>query len=87
MAELNHRPAPPSRPGATPAPGGGCLGSQGELYRNRTQPIKPGNYLGSWLAQRSAQVCGAREAILVNSQGHWLETATGNLWVGDRAVV
>lgn len=54
--------------------------ARGESYQRSHPAYKTGNYLGSWLAQRSAQVCGAREAILVNSQGHWLETATGNLW-------
>ena len=41
---------------------------------------KTGNYLGAWLALQKAKQRGADEAILVNKQGHWLETSTGNLW-------
>jgi branched-subunit amino acid aminotransferase/4-amino-4-deoxychorismate lyase len=41
---------------------------------------KTGNYLLPWLAQQQAQQQGAQEAILSDRQGHWLETATGNLW-------
>jgi branched-subunit amino acid aminotransferase/4-amino-4-deoxychorismate lyase len=41
---------------------------------------KTGNYLTPWLAQQQAQRQGAQEAILVDDQGQWLETATGNLW-------
>lgn len=41
---------------------------------------KTGNYLAPWLAQQKAQDSQAQEAILVNTQGEWLETATGNLW-------
>lgn len=41
---------------------------------------KTGNYLGAWLALQEAKKLGFREAILVNDQGHWLETSTGNLW-------
>jgi branched-subunit amino acid aminotransferase/4-amino-4-deoxychorismate lyase len=41
---------------------------------------KTGNYLMPWLAQQQAQRQGAQEAILVDEQGQWLETATGNLW-------
>ncbi|MEM9003018.1 MAG: aminotransferase class IV [Cyanobacteria bacterium P01_F01_bin.86] len=41
---------------------------------------KTGNYLGCWLALQAAQRAGAQEAILINHQGHWLETSTGNLW-------
>ena len=42
--------------------------------------LKTGNYLTAWLAFRSALQEEAREAILVNGVGHWLETSTGNLW-------
>ncbi|MBD2329501.1 aminotransferase class IV [Alkalinema sp. FACHB-956] len=41
---------------------------------------KTGNYLAPWLALQTAQTHQAQEAILTNSQGHWLETSTGNLW-------
>ncbi|NEQ44769.1 MAG: aminotransferase class IV [Leptolyngbya sp. SIOISBB] len=41
---------------------------------------KTGNYLGCWLSLQTAQRHQAQEAILVNDQGHWLETSTGNLW-------
>jgi 4-amino-4-deoxychorismate lyase len=39
---------------------------------------KTGNYLSAWLAKAAAS--NAQEAILVNSEGNWLETTTGNLW-------
>jgi 4-amino-4-deoxychorismate lyase len=41
---------------------------------------KTGNYLGCWLALQAASRAGAQEAILVDGQGCWLETSTGNLW-------
>ncbi len=41
---------------------------------------KTGNYLTAWLALQEAQKKGYEEAILTNSQQHWLETSTGNLW-------
>ncbi len=41
---------------------------------------KTGNYLAPWLALRDARSHQTQEAILVNEQGHWLETSTGNLW-------
>ena len=41
---------------------------------------KTGNYLGAWLAGQQAQKVGAKEAILIDPQGNWLETSTGNLW-------
>ncbi|ASC73298.1 Branched-chain amino acid aminotransferase/4-amino-4-deoxychorismate lyase [Halomicronema hongdechloris C2206] len=50
------------------------------LYRRSLPGHKTGNYLSSWLALQAAQRMGASEAILVDEQGHWLETATGNLW-------
>jgi 4-amino-4-deoxychorismate lyase len=54
--------------------------AQGPNY-GRSQPAyKTGNYLGAWLALQAAQGHGAREAILVDDQGQWLETSTGNLW-------
>jgi 4-amino-4-deoxychorismate lyase len=41
---------------------------------------KTGNYLSAWLAKNNVQAVKAEEAILVDSQGNWLETSTGNLW-------
>ena len=41
---------------------------------------KTGNYLSPWLALQQAQKHGAKEAILVDASGNWLETSTGNLW-------
>ena len=47
----------------------------------RTLPQhKTGNYLSPWLASQQAQKAGCQEAILTNSEQHWLETSTGNLW-------
>ena len=47
----------------------------------RSLPMhKTGNYLSPWLAKREAGKLNAQEAILVDSQGNWLETSTGNLW-------
>ncbi|MGM3306141.1 aminotransferase class IV [Anabaena sp. WFMT] len=41
---------------------------------------KTGNYLSAWLAKNSVQSLQAEEAILIDSEGNWLETSTGNLW-------
>lgn len=41
---------------------------------------KTGNYLGCWLSLQAAQRATAQAAILIDEQGHWLETSTGNLW-------
>lgn len=41
---------------------------------------KTGNYLTAWLAKTTAQKMLAEEAILVDKNGNWLETSTGNLW-------
>lgn len=54
--------------------------AEDNLYRRSHPGDKTGNYLGAWLALQAAQGHQAREAILVNSQGQWLETSTGNLW-------
>ncbi|MGB3309588.1 MAG: aminotransferase class IV [Nodosilinea sp.] len=54
--------------------------ARGELYQRPVPAYKTGNYMGAWLALQAAQQHGAREAILVNDQGQWLETSTGNLW-------
>ncbi|MEA5511487.1 aminotransferase class IV [Crocosphaera sp. UHCC 0190] len=50
------------------------------LFQRTLNAYKTGNYLGPWLALQKAQSLGFREAILVNSQGNWLESSTGNLW-------
>jgi 4-amino-4-deoxychorismate lyase len=50
-----------------------------EFYRS-LPAHKTGNYLSAWLAKMSVQESNAQEAILVNDEGHWLETSTGNLW-------
>lgn len=49
-------------------------------YRRSQAFHKTGNYLGCWLALQAAQRRGAREAILRDDLGNWLETSTGNLW-------
>jgi branched-subunit amino acid aminotransferase/4-amino-4-deoxychorismate lyase len=41
---------------------------------------KTGNYLLPWQCLQQAIAHGAQEAILLDAQNHWLETATGNLW-------
>jgi branched-subunit amino acid aminotransferase/4-amino-4-deoxychorismate lyase len=47
----------------------------------RTLPThKTGNYLASWMALNRAKKIGADEAIFLDCQGNWCETATGNLW-------
>ena len=50
------------------------------LFARPLAHYKTGNYLGAWLALQKAQSKGKREAILINSQEHCLETTTGNLW-------
>lgn len=52
----------------------------GEIYQRSHPGYKTGNYLGSWLALQQSQQQGAREAILLDAAGRWLETSTGNLW-------
>jgi 4-amino-4-deoxychorismate lyase len=49
-------------------------------YSRSLPTHKTGNYLGPWLAKESAQKLDTQEAILVDAQGNWLETSTGNLW-------
>lgn len=51
-----------------------------ERFRRSLPTHKTGNYLSSWLALQTAKAKGAQEAILVDEQGNWLETSTGNLW-------
>ncbi len=41
---------------------------------------KTGNYLAPFFARQQAQKSGYQEAIFTDSEGNWLETATGNLW-------
>ncbi|MEH2192657.1 MAG: aminotransferase class IV [Nostoc sp.] len=53
-----------------------CAVASSEFYRSLPSH-KTGNYLSAWLAKTSLD---AEEAILVDSQGNWLETSTGNLW-------
>ena len=50
------------------------------LFRRSLETHKTGNYLGAWLALQQAEKLGAKEAILVDTKGNWLETSTGNLW-------
>ncbi|MEO1403742.1 MAG: aminotransferase class IV [Cyanobacteria bacterium J06635_1] len=50
------------------------------IYRRSLPAHKTGNYLSCWLARQASSRQNAREAVLVNDQGHWLETSTGNLW-------
>lgn len=50
------------------------------LFQRTLNSHKTGNYLGAWLALQQAKTLGFQEAILVDSQGNWLETSTGNLW-------
>ncbi len=49
-------------------------------FRRSLPAHKTGNYLAGWLALQKAQQLGAKEAILVDATGSWLETSTGNLW-------
>jgi 4-amino-4-deoxychorismate lyase len=50
-----------------------------EFYRSLPSH-KTGNYLSAWLAKINAQKLNFAEGILVDAQGNWLETTTGNLW-------
>ncbi|ACK68229.1 aminotransferase class IV [Rippkaea orientalis PCC 8801] len=50
------------------------------LYQRSLPNHKTGNYLGAFLALQQAKKLGFREAILIDDDGNWLETATGNLW-------
>lgn len=54
-----------------------------KIYRRPMANFKTGNYLGAWRALKEAIAQDSGEAILVNQAGHWLETATGNLWGFD----
>lgn len=60
----------------------------GDLWSRSLPGHKTGNYLVPWLALQqlrwsktnSSASHPAKEVILVNEQGDWLETCTGNLW-------
>jgi 4-amino-4-deoxychorismate lyase len=54
--------------------------AEDSLFRRDLANYKTGNYLGAWLSLQQAQKRGATEAILIDSEGNWLETSTGNLW-------
>lgn len=55
--------------------------SENQIQFERSLPHhKTGNYLTAWLARQQAQQRGAQEAILLSSNGDWLETSTGTLW-------
>jgi 4-amino-4-deoxychorismate lyase len=49
-------------------------------FRRSLAEHKTGNYLTAWLALNKAKTYGAKEAILIDESGNWLETSTGNLW-------
>ena len=50
------------------------------LFKRDLAQHKTGNYLGAYLARNQALNFNAQEAILIDHQGNWLETSTGNLW-------
>jgi 4-amino-4-deoxychorismate lyase len=54
--------------------------AEDELYKRALAGYKTGNYLGAWLSLQKINEKAAKEAILIDAQGNWLETATGNLW-------
>ncbi len=54
--------------------------AQDSLYRRELPQYKTGNYLSAYLARNQALNLNAQEAILIDPQGNWLETSTGNLW-------
>ena len=54
--------------------------AQDELYRRELARHKTGNYLSAYLARNKALSLDAKEAILIDYRGNWLETSTGNLW-------
>ncbi|NES81791.1 MAG: 4-amino-4-deoxychorismate lyase [Moorea sp. SIO2B7] len=49
-------------------------------FRRSLADHKTGNYLGAWLALQKAGKLGSKSAILIDYEGNWLETSTGNLW-------
>lgn len=54
--------------------------AQDSLYTRELPQYKTGNYLSAYLARNQALNLNAQEAILIDAQGNWLETSTGNLW-------
>ncbi len=54
--------------------------AQERHFRRSFPNYKTGNYLSNWFALQTAKEKGAQEAILVDEDGNWLETTTGNLW-------
>lgn len=50
------------------------------IWRRDLAAHKTGNYLAPWLALQQARQQDTKEVILVDNQGNWLETSTGNLW-------
>ncbi|MEO1592229.1 MAG: aminotransferase class IV [Cyanobacteria bacterium J06632_22] len=54
--------------------------SDNPLHGRSQSHHKTGNYLGCYLAMQQAQRHQARDAILTNASGDWLETSTGSLW-------
>ena len=54
--------------------------AEDSIYRRNLAQHKTGNYLSAYLARQKALQVGAKEAILIDSNGNWLETSTGNLW-------
>lgn len=54
--------------------------AQDKIHQRPMAGFKTGNYLGALQALREASHHGAQEAILIATDGQWLETATGNLW-------
>ncbi|HEY9881523.1 MAG TPA: aminotransferase class IV [Leptolyngbyaceae cyanobacterium] len=49
-------------------------------YQRSLPEQKTGNYLSCFLAMQEAKRQEAKEAILQNNTGNWLETSTGTLW-------
>lgn len=54
--------------------------AQDTKYQRELPQYKTGNYLAAYLARQRALSLNTQEAILVDAQGNWLETSTGNLW-------
>ena len=54
--------------------------AEDSLYRRELAAHKTGNYLAAYLARQKALQLGSTEAILIDLQGNYLETSTGNLW-------
>ncbi|MEM7757863.1 MAG: aminotransferase class IV [Cyanobacteria bacterium P01_A01_bin.40] len=54
--------------------------AQDSRYTRELPQYKTGNYLAAYLARNQALSLDTQEAILIDTQGNWLETSTGNLW-------